>query len=363
MRRITKNRLNGVLALVALLGIGSAVLLFATTFQLISVTTGNIQPITWPTGTVTAGVTSVGWSLNPSQTNVYSSMGTLANEAALTAVMNTAFGLWSGAKYPPTSGTNVNTLAFTQGADNSNATFVSTDCVNSIGFTDNSLGTAVIALTMVTSFSAGGATGFTYSCTTAPTTRTCPNQVCISDADVEFNNASGFNFSTPSYSNSGYFDLQTVLTHEIGHMLGLDHSGLADAMMYPYGDSGNGGVKYSLTTDDVIGSAALYTNSAILGVTGGISGNVTVGGANAPGAHVVAIDAATGNVITDTLTDINGNYMLRMFEGTYYVLVLPLATDTTGDAGTNGVTGVNNYHGWEAVYGTSVQTSFTGKYY
>jgi hypothetical protein len=146
--------------------------------------------------------------------------------------------------------------------------------------------------------------------------------------------------------------------------MGLDHSGLANAVMYPYGDSGTGGVKYSLAVDDAIGSGTLYGSNAILPFVGSIKGTVAVGGSPAPGAHVVAIDMSTGNVITDTLSDNNGNYQLRMFQGNYYILVLPLATDTSGDSGTNGVTSINNYHGWLAGYaGTTVQTSFTGKYY
>jgi hypothetical protein len=358
------NRQPGVLGIVALLGMGSAVLLFAATFQLTPVTSSNIQQVTWPTGTVTPGVTSISWSLNPSNSVVYTGAGTLANESALQSVLGASFSLWSGAQYPPGTGSNVNTLAFSQVANNANATFNAADCVNSIGFTDSSLGTAVIALTVVTSFSAGGATGFTYSCTPGPTTRICPNEVCITDADIEFN--TNGNFFTPGYSHppAGYFDLQTVATHEIGHMIGLDHSGLANAMMYPYGDTGTGGIKYSLATDDKIGTVVLYGSAAMGSLFGGIKGWVTVGGAPAPGAHVVAIDATTGNVITDTLTDNNGTYLLRMFGGTYYVLALPLATDTSGDSGTNGVTSINNYHGWQAGYPTTtVQTQFTGKYY
>ena len=352
MRRTTRNRQKWVLGCVALVGTCSAVLLFATTFQLLPVTSSDIQKVTWPTG-------NISWSLNPANTIVYTSRGTLANETALTSVLNTTFSLWSGAQY---QGTNVNTLAFTQVADNSNTTFVSGDCVNSIGFTE-SLATGIIAETEVTSYSSS-APPFDYSCSTGAARRICPNEVCISDADIEFD--TGSFFYTPSYSSppNNYFDFQTVATHEIGHLIGLDHSGLANAVMYPYGDSGTGGIKYSLAIDDEIGSAALYGNGAIVSLVGGIKGTVTVGGSPAFGAHVVAIDSATGNVVTDTLSDPNGNYHLRMFQGNYFVLVLPLATDTSGDSSTNGVTSIHNFQGFANGYpGATAQTGFTGKFY
>jgi hypothetical protein len=89
-----------------------------------------------------------------------------------------------------------------------------------------------------------------------------------------------------------------------------------------------------------------------------------VGGNPAFGAHVVAIDSATGNVVTDTLSDSSGNYHLRMFQGNYFVLVLPLATDTSGDSSTNGVSSIQHYRGFTNGYpGATVQTDFTGKIY
>jgi len=53
--------------------------------------------------------------------------------------------------------------------------------------------------------------------------------------------------------NSDY-DFQTVVMHEMGHALGLDHSTLSTADMYPYYN----GVKQTLTTDDIAGIQAVY---------------------------------------------------------------------------------------------------------
>jgi len=351
----TKGSRRWVLGWIVLAGICSAVLLRAVTYQLSPVAPGDIQNITWASGDIT-------WSMNPSNSIVYSSPETLASGEELQSVLAGAFALWSGAQY---QGTKVNTLHFTQVADNAQTTFVSGDCVNSIGFTQDLGATGVIAETVVTSYS-NATTPFPYPCSTGKPLRICPSplEVCISDADIEFNTR--YDFYTPSYANppGSLFDLQTVATHEIGHLLGLDHSGLANAVMYPYGDRGTGGVKYTLALDDVIGSAALYPSNAILGLTGGIKGAVTVDGSAAFGAHVVAIDSATGNVVTDTLTDPSGIYHLRVFQGNYYVLVLPLATNTSGDSGTNGVTSIENYQGMAGAHsGATVQTNFGGAYY
>ncbi|KAG2722021.1 hypothetical protein I3843_02G095400 [Carya illinoinensis] len=53
----------------------------------------------------------------------------------------------------------------------------------------------------------------------------------------------------------GYFDLETVALHEIGHLLGLGHSSVPGAIMEP---SISSGVTKGLHTDDIAGIKALY---------------------------------------------------------------------------------------------------------
>ncbi|KAL1809562.1 hypothetical protein DCAR_0729112 [Daucus carota subsp. sativus] len=57
--------------------------------------------------------------------------------------------------------------------------------------------------------------------------------------------------------NPGHIDLETVALHEIGHLLGLQHSSVQDAVMYP---SVTDGVTKDLCGDDVQGIYELYAN-------------------------------------------------------------------------------------------------------
>ncbi|CAK9308931.1 unnamed protein product [Citrullus colocynthis] len=54
---------------------------------------------------------------------------------------------------------------------------------------------------------------------------------------------------------TGYFDVETVALHEIGHVLGLQHSSIPGAIMFP---SISAGVTKGLHEDDIAGVKALY---------------------------------------------------------------------------------------------------------
>ncbi|PQM32862.1 metalloendoproteinase 3-MMP [Prunus yedoensis var. nudiflora] len=55
---------------------------------------------------------------------------------------------------------------------------------------------------------------------------------------------------------SGAYDLETVALHEIGHLLGLGHSSVQGAIMFP--SIGSGVTQQSLHGDDIQGIKALY---------------------------------------------------------------------------------------------------------
>ena len=85
----------------------------------------------------------------------------------------------------------------------------------------------------------------------------------IYDADIELNtldartNQDGFRFSTAAtVSDPGAADLQTILTHEFGHFMGLSHSDNDRAVMWP--EAGLGEIRRDLTADDAAGMCAIY---------------------------------------------------------------------------------------------------------
>lgn len=95
-------------------------------------------------------------------------------------------------------------------------------------------------------------TGITYDAETGQ----------ILDADTELNlrsaeNPTGFVFSTTGAA--GTADLETILTHELGHTVGLAHSPLRSAVMYF--SAGLGEQRRDLTEDDTLGACAIHPPS------------------------------------------------------------------------------------------------------
>jgi hypothetical protein len=81
-----------------------------------------------------------------------------------------------------------------------------------------------------------------------------PATGAIFDADIEINSfANEFSTSDTQVSN----DLQSVLTHEVGHFLGLDHSKVENATMLADYELSNLGAR-TLSSDDKAGICSIY---------------------------------------------------------------------------------------------------------
>ena len=141
----------------------------------------------------------------------------------------------------------------------------------------------------------------------------------IVDADILFNPNENFS----SDGAPGTFDLQSIATHEIGHLLGLDHTAVVSATMNPLAGSGVTFFRV-LQTDDRIACSVLYPEPEFSRSTGGIAGSVLLEGAGVYGAHVVALDEA-GRAVTSALSGEDGSYRISgLPPGSYRLYAEPL---------------------------------------
>ena len=118
-------------------------------------------------------------------------------------------------------------------------------------------------------------------------------------------------FSTNGETNT--YDLESTFVHEIGHMLGLEHSGALSASMQPrQGTNGTFNLPNlttrSLSNDDIAGIRALYGPRTGLGQ---ITGVVTSGSAALFGAHVFAEEVSTGRLYAGNISLLSGAYRIE----------------------------------------------------
>ena len=212
------------------------------------------------TKTVVAHWTSAPtWRINPSTNS-----NIVLSGSNVTSVITSSFAAWKAA--PNVSGV---VSGVTQGSTTTVAAHNNSDGINLICFVCSS-----------NDFGSGGDTlAITYTSYNSSTGQ-------IMDADLLFNPADTFTdsgSSCPSGATCG--DLQTIATHEIGHFLGLDHSAVTSAAMYPFAPD----LEHNLSSDDVAGISKSYPSSAPTVQIGSISGTISnSSGAGICGAHVFA---------------------------------------------------------------------------
>jgi hypothetical protein len=146
----------------------------------------------------------------------------------------------------------------------------------------------------------------------------------ILDADIYFNSGdSNITFATPLAlaANPKSYDLESILTRELGHLLGFSHSAIWNAMMFPYAHMPG---TFStprptaqqpdalLEDDDRTGLHVLYSSLSDPVHIGSVAGRIILANplslpASPPGvtgifgAQVVAVDSASGAVIAGTI--------------------------------------------------------------
>ena len=159
----------------------------------------------------------------------------------------------------------------------------------------------------------------------------------IMDADIIFNpyfvNHKVWNFGIANDpANAGYFDIQSITTHESGHILGLLHSGVHNATMWFEMDQGIDA--RSIEQDDISWASYKYPKQPDYNNTfGSISGNIKYGYDQTQpvaGAIVLAINTATKDTV-HSYSDALGNYLVPGLKaGSYNVYIEPLDGDVYG---------------------------------
>ncbi|HUP62508.1 MAG TPA: matrixin family metalloprotease [Thermoanaerobaculia bacterium] len=121
---------------------------------------------------------------------------------------------------------------------------------------------------------------------------------------------------------TGNYNVDTALRHEVGHVLGLDHSGVLSAVMYPFVTTGDTPIAFD--SDDRIIIAATYPRSdpTLSGAT--LQGRVLGDQGGIYAAQVVAVNAH-GHPVSTVLTSSSGEFTLTGIpKGRYRVYAEPL---------------------------------------
>jgi len=116
--------------------------------------------------------------------------------------------------------------------------------------------------------------------------------------------------------------VESVVSHEIGHVIGLDHSPVGAATVA----QGRTGIstEAGLSSDEIAAARFLYPDPIVYATLGMIKGTVTMNGAVVFGAAVFAEDAH-GNIMGGTVSRTDGSFELPALPpGNYNVRACPL---------------------------------------
>lgn len=153
----------------------------------------------------------------------------------------------------------------------------------------------------------------------------------ITEADIVLNPYQ--QFSTDG--SIGTFDLESTLTHEIGHLLGLEHSALYGATMHE--NSGKNGVfnlpsfdSRTLAEADITAVRAIYGTKNEETCCGTFNGRLTLSNGKAAKSFQIWLEDQNGKVIAETVTKNDGSFQLEgISQGDYQVYSQDLSDSKT----------------------------------
>ena len=160
----------------------------------------------------------------------------------------------------------------------------------------------------------------------------------IIESDIVLN--ANFPWSVAPAGEAGRHDVESIILHEVGHLLGLGHSALGEtelldndrrrliaksAVMFPIAFPAGNIADRALATDDIAGVSDIYPTSRINRETGSVIGRVRSGGRGVFGAHVVAHNIRNGTLNATFSLSTSGDFVLSGLEpGVYVIRVEPL---------------------------------------
>lgn len=120
---------------------------------------------------------------------------------------------------------------------------------------------------------------------------------------------------------SGAFDIESTVLHELGHAVGMEHSNIFGASLWPFGRPGATHGR-ELTADDIAFAVDFYPQNGAQTAFGRIRGTASLNGGGAVRSGMVtAVNTSTGVTISAQTDLTTGTYSILVPPGVYAVFM------------------------------------------